>query len=81
MRGIRSETSFRSRKVQLLKKMKEPSLNQAQSVAGFLQWASQMCPWLRPFLVGLHAFFENENAHGENWQRIIDYELKSVNFS
>ena len=55
--------------------MKEPSLNQVQSVAGSLQWVSQMCPWLRPFLAGLYAFFENKNDFGEDWQRIIDYEL------
>ena len=56
--------------------MKEPSLNQAQSVAGSLQWVSKMRPWLRPFIAGLYSFFENKSAYGKNWQRIIDYELK-----
>ena len=56
--------------------MKEPSLNQAQSVAGSLQWVSQMFPRLRPFLACLYAFFGNKNAYGENRHRIIYYELK-----
>ena len=51
---------FALEKVQLLKGIKEPSLNQVQSVEGPLQWVSQMCPWLRPFLAGLYAFFENK---------------------
>ena len=32
--------------------------------------------WLRPFLAGLYAFFENENGFKKDWQRIIDYELE-----
>ena len=56
--------------------MTEPSLNQAQSAAGSLQWVSQICPRLRTLLAGLYAFFENKSDYGKNWQRIIDYELK-----
>ena len=67
---------FALEKVQLLKGSREPSLNQVQSVAGSLQWVSRMFPWLRPFLAGLYAFFENKKAFGGNWQKIVDYELK-----
>ena len=61
---------FTLAKVQLLSKLKNPSLNQARSVAGPPQWASQMCPWLRPFLAGLYAFFENRSEFGKNWQKL-----------
>ena len=56
--------------------MKEPSLNQVQSVAGSLQWVSQMCPWLRPFLAGLYAFTKTKGLRKKDWQRIIDYGLE-----
>ena len=67
---------FALEKVQIITKLKEPYLNHAQSLAGSLQWAAQMRPWLRPFRGGLHSFCENRGACGENWQRIIDYNLK-----
>ena len=52
---------FNLAKVQLLlTKMKELYLNQVRSVAGSLQWVSQMCPLLMAFLAGLYAFFENK---------------------
>ena len=47
MWDFRSETKIRSGKLQILKGISEPSQNQARSVAGSLQWVSQM--WLRPF--------------------------------
>ena len=66
-------------KVQLLRKLETPTVNQAQSMAGPIQWVSQMCPWFRPFLGGLCAFFENRKRFAENWQNIAYYELKSGN--
>ena len=56
-------------KLQILKGIIEPSQNQARSVAGSLQWVSQMCPWLRPFSASLYAFFENKRRLGEDWQK------------
>ena len=75
-RNFRSKTSFRAWEVQLLSKLKNPSLNHAQSVACSIKWASQMRPWLRPFLAGLYAFFENRSEFGKNGQKISGYELK-----
>ena len=63
---FRSKASLRTRKIQLLKGSKEPSLNQVQSDARSTQWVSQMCPWIRPFLAGLYSFFEK--CVRENWQ-------------
>ena len=31
--------------------------------------------WLRPFLAGVYAFFENKMASKKDWRLIIDYEL------
>ena len=38
-----------------------------------------MCPWLRPFLASLYAFFENKKRLGK-LAKIVDYELKSGKF-
>ena len=66
---------FTLAKVQLLSKLKNPSLNQAQSVAGSLQWVSQMRPWNRPFLAGIYAFFEYRSEFGKQAE-IVDCELE-----
>ena len=49
-------------KAQLLLKVENPTLNQAQSEDGSPQWVAQMRPWLRPFRAGLYAFFENKKV-------------------
>ena len=67
---------FSLAKVQLLSKLENPAANQAQSVEGPLQWVSKMCPWMRPFLAGLYAFFEDRKGFAENWQKIAEYDLK-----
>ena len=69
MRNFRSETSFFARKSATISKLKNPSVNQVQSAAGSLQWVSQMCLWLRPFLACLYAFFENRGEFEKNWQK------------
>ena len=56
---------FALEKLQLLSKLENPTFNQARSVEGALQWVSQMCPWLRPFLAGLYDFFENRKGFSE----------------
>ena len=76
MRNFRSKTPFRSRKLQFLSKLENPAANQAHSVAGPLQWVSQMCPLLRPFLGGLCDFFENRKGFAKKWHEIVDYEFK-----
>ena len=73
---------FTLAKVQLLSRMKTPSLNQAQSAAWPLQWVSQMCHWVRPFLAALYDFFGNRSEFGGGWiwQKTVDYELKIWRF-
>ena len=63
-----AKRGFALAKLQLLKGILEPSQNKAQSVAVPLQWVSQMCPWIRPFLASLYAFFENKKEFGKDWR-------------
>ena len=62
--------------LQLLSKLENPAADHAQSVEGYIRRFSQMCPWLRPFLAGLYAFFENRMGFAKNGQKISDRELK-----
>ena len=56
---------FALEKLRARLRLKNPTLNQAQSAGGSSQWISQMCPWLRPFLAGLYAFFKNKGHFGK----------------
>ena len=76
MRNFRSKTSLRARKLQLLLKIDNPTLNQVQSADWPIQWVSQIFPWFRPFLAGLCAFSGNKKCGAQNWQKIVDCALK-----
>ena len=71
---------FALEKLQLLLKIENTTLNQAQSAAGSLQWVSKICPGSRSFLAVLYDFPENKKRFGRNWREIVDYELKSGNY-
>ena len=70
---------FALEKSQLLPKLENPTANQAQSVEGPLRWVSKMCPWLRPFLAGLRAFFGNRKGFQKSGSKSPSTNCKSGN--
>ena len=82
MRNFRSKPPIYSRKAQLLSSMKNPSISQVQSAAWSLRWVSQICPWMRPFLAGRYAFFENRIGFGKKMAKNSRLRVKNLaNFS
>ena len=52
-----------------LLKMADPYLNQVQSAAWSLQWISQMCHWLRPFIAALYDSARNQTGFKKECRR------------
>ena len=42
--------------------LEEPAISQVRSVSGYIQWAAQMCHWVRPFLADIYSCFNLKNA-------------------
>ena len=54
---------------------RQPAAIHAQSIAGSHMWAPLLCPWVRPFLEPLYAFFGNRTGFGAAWVKIANSEL------
>ena len=74
MRGVSgAQTSFRARTSAPFLNLGNPSLNQVQSLGGYLQWISQIRPWVIPFLSALRDYSSNPPAFKKNWSEFFEF--------